>query len=72
MTGEKRTRPAVDPLADLAETAPDDLFAGRAHRARPAPPGDEDRYGGDDDLYGFSAAVAPTAEDGREGPAGDG
>ncbi|MFB7906078.1 hypothetical protein ACFC1T_06605 [Kitasatospora sp. NPDC056076] len=49
---------------DLLEDAPDDLFADRSERpasraGRAAP------YGGDDDLYGASAAVAPTAgEDG--------
>lgn len=78
MTGGERPDRAAEPLSGLDETAPDDLFAGRSrrpkrseqsersgHKARAEAPHD-----GEDDLYGASAAVAPTTE-GDEGSAAD-
>ncbi|MFJ7245050.1 hypothetical protein ACIQWA_10410 [Kitasatospora sp. NPDC098652] len=53
----------------LAEEAPDDLFADRSERRAPTG-GPAAPYGGDDDLYGASAAVAPTAEEDGAGTGG--
>ncbi|MBP0454573.1 hypothetical protein J5Y04_34375 [Kitasatospora sp. RG8] len=64
MTGDKERERPAGPLSEMREGAPDDLFAGRSTRAADRPePGAA--YGGDDDLYGSLAAVAPDEDDGE-------
>ncbi|MFD7904816.1 hypothetical protein ACFV4F_32990 [Kitasatospora sp. NPDC059722] len=55
--GDRRDDDAAGPLARLDTGEPDDLFDGRDERG-PRRKGEEQPYGGDDDLYGASAAVA--------------
>lgn len=66
MTGNERRDGWPDLSADPAEEGPDDLFADRSGR-RAAGAGGGAPYGGDDDLYGASAPVAPTAAEDGEG-----
>ncbi|MER7666922.1 hypothetical protein ABTY61_00470 [Kitasatospora sp. NPDC096128] len=64
MTGNERRDGWPDLSADPVEEGPDDLFADRSGR-RAA--GGAAPYGGDDDLYGASVPVAPTAAEDGEG-----
>ncbi|MFJ3792164.1 hypothetical protein [Kitasatospora sp. NPDC090091] len=64
MTGDEQ-RDRLEPLSEMEEAAPDDLFAGRSegegHRARTEATrsADSGLYGADDDLYGGPAAMSP-------------
>ncbi|MGW2253897.1 hypothetical protein ACWCXH_27440 [Kitasatospora sp. NPDC001660] len=62
MAGQSKRDDAANPLTRLGSGEPDDLFDARDETPGPGRKTQEPPYGGDDDLYGASAAVSDIEE----------
>ncbi|MEV7026205.1 hypothetical protein [Kitasatospora sp. NPDC093558] len=62
MAGQSKRDDAASPLSRLGSGEPDDLFDNRDEPPGPGRKPQEPPYGGDDDLYGASAAVSGIEE----------